>query len=172
LWLSYNRIESLAGVEKLRNLRVLCIGQNNLRKIDELRRLEALPLFEELVLKGNPLQQTFKEGLMAYAKRALQLLPYLKKLDGLSVEYWRAMIDQHQVAKLRGLFDRIDLDKGGSVTCAELSRTMKSDDQVGKLLSIEKGKEEELFAEMDNDGGGDISWDEFLLFFSQRLNQY
>ena len=64
--------------------------------------------------------------------------------------------------------------------------------QVGKLLSIEKGKEEELFAEMDNDGkhnayqdyafatfhicicqgGGDISWDEFLLFFSQRLNQY
>ena len=92
-----------------------------------------------------------------------------QKLDGLSVEYWRAMIDQHQVAKLRGLFDRIDLDKvnhclcrklwtgiiwvlwmsvctvkglplyavkgslrmqGGSVTCAELSRTMKSDDQV------------------------------------------
>ena len=105
-----------------------------------------------------------------------------QKLDGLSVEYWRALIDQHQVAKLRGLFDRIDLDKvihcpcrklwtalfgffhwmsraiyactvkglpvyavkglplyavkgslrtqGGSVTCAELSRTMKSDDQV------------------------------------------
>lgn len=64
---------------------------------------------------------------------------------------------------------------------------------MGKLLNIEKGKEAEIFKQMDNDGttpdadddprcdgdmklcatgGGDISWDEFLLFFSQRLNQF
>jgi len=41
-----------------------------------------------------------------------------------------------------------------------------------KILGVEKGKETELFAEMDEDAGGDISWDEFLLFFSQRLNDF
>ena len=43
-----------------------------------------------------------------------------QKLDGLSVEYWRALIDQHQVAKLRGLFDRIDLDKVIHCPCRKL----------------------------------------------------
>ena len=38
--------------------------------------------------------------------------------------------------------------------------------QVGKLLSIEKGKEEELFAEMDNDGKHNAYQDYALLLFT------
>lgn len=41
------------GIDRLRNLRVLCVGQNNIRKIDDVKRLEACALLEELVLVGN-----------------------------------------------------------------------------------------------------------------------
>ena len=44
--------------------------------------------------------------------------------------------------------------------------------QMRRSLGVVKGKEAELFLEMDEDAGGDISWDEFLLFFSQRLNDF
>ena len=74
--------------------------------------------------------------------------------------------------KLRSLFDRIDLDRGGSITAPEMTKVLQKDDEVRRLLGVQKGKEADLFDEMDEDGGGDISWDEFLLFFGQRLNDF
>merc|ERR1711988_704993 len=90
LWISYNAISSLAGVEKLKCLKVLYVGNNKLGDIKELQRLVELPDLEELVLFGNPYHQNMvaKEGELAYAAQVLEILPNLKKLDGISAIEW------------------------------------------------------------------------------------
>lgn len=172
LWVSYNNISSLCGLERLKGLRVLCIANNRIKKWDEIEKLRSLPLLAEVVLKGNPIMTECKDGEIGYAKVVLNMLPHLQKLDGIAAAKWRQHIDEHHSTKLKGLFDRIDLDRSGTITAAEMSKVLKNDDDMRKILAVEKGKEAELFAEMDEDAGGDISWDEFLLFFSQRLNDF
>ena len=53
LWLSYNNIIGLAGVEKLHNLEVLYFANNKVNDVKELDRLQMLPKFVELVFHGN-----------------------------------------------------------------------------------------------------------------------
>lgn len=53
LWLSYNNIIGLSGVEKLQNLEVLYLSNNKVNDIKELDRLASLPKFVELVFHGN-----------------------------------------------------------------------------------------------------------------------
>lgn len=55
LWMSYNLVEKLAGVEKLSNLRVLYLGNNKVRDWAEVERLAALDKLEDLLLRGCPL---------------------------------------------------------------------------------------------------------------------
>eukprot|EP00658_Telonema_sp_P-2_P061808 TRINITY_DN5046_c0_g1_i8.p2 TRINITY_DN5046_c0_g1~~TRINITY_DN5046_c0_g1_i8.p2 ORF type:complete len:100 (+),score=40.74 TRINITY_DN5046_c0_g1_i8:133-432(+) len=52
---SYNWISSLAGIENLKNLKVLYLGNNHINKFRELHRLVELPDLQELVLYGNPI---------------------------------------------------------------------------------------------------------------------
>jgi dynein light chain 1, axonemal len=52
LWISYNNIEKLAGIEKLKNLRVLYIANNKIEKWAE---------FERLVCSGD-LAHVFERG--------------------------------------------------------------------------------------------------------------
>jgi len=172
LWLSYNNISSFSGLERLKQLRVLCIANNKVKKWDELDKLTQLPLLAEVVLKGNPFVTECKEGDITYARQVLKTLPHLQKLDGISTAKWRQRIDEYNTTKLKNLFDRIDLDRGGTITANEMGKVLKNDDEMRKILGVQKGKEAELFSEMDEDGGGDISWDEFLLFFGQRLNDF
>jgi hypothetical protein len=53
LWLSYNNIVGLAGVEKLQHLEVLYLSNNKVNDVKELDRLAMLPKFIELVFHGN-----------------------------------------------------------------------------------------------------------------------
>lgn len=172
LWLSYNDIASLSGLERCRQLRVLCIANNKIKKWEEVEKLKELPLIAEVVLKGNPIMLECKDGTIGYAKLVLNLLPHLQKLDGIATARWRHKIDEHHSAKLKNLFDRMDLDRSGSISAPEMAKVLKNDDEMRRSLGVVKGKEAELFLEMDEDAGGDISWDEFLLFFSQRLNDF
>merc|ERR1712100_520363 len=64
LWVSYNQIASLSGIEKLKCLKVLFVGNNKIADVKEVQRLCELPELEELVLFGNPIHATLvaKEG--------------------------------------------------------------------------------------------------------------
>ena len=48
LWLSYNNIASFSGIERLKQLRVLCIANNKIKSWAELERLTQLPLLAEV----------------------------------------------------------------------------------------------------------------------------
>ncbi|EFN54314.1 hypothetical protein CHLNCDRAFT_135528 [Chlorella variabilis] len=88
LWLSYNQIDRLAGIEKCSQLRVLYASNNRIKDWAEIDRLSALPELEDLLLVGNPLYNEWKENgaLPQYRIEVLKRVPTLKKLDGQPVD--------------------------------------------------------------------------------------
>merc|ERR1711967_5292 len=80
LWVSYNQIASLSGVEKLKCLKVFYAGNNKISDIKEVAKLAELPELEEIVLFGNPFHANIvsKEGELEYVQRVLEILPKLK----------------------------------------------------------------------------------------------
>ncbi|KFM24177.1 Dynein light chain 1, axonemal [Auxenochlorella protothecoides] len=88
LWISYNSIEKLVGIEKAPGIRVLYASNNKIRDWLEIERLTALPDLEELLLAGNPLhsEAAAAGNLTAYRLEVLRRLPHLKKLDGIPIE--------------------------------------------------------------------------------------
>jgi len=80
LYLDRNKIASLAGIEELTRLRALSLQENAIENLDEIIRLQSLPLLTHLDLRGCPLG-----NLPSYRHRLLHLLPSLHSLDGLEV---------------------------------------------------------------------------------------
>lgn len=81
LWISYNLIEKLRGIRVMKKLKILYMS-NNLVKDWEFVRLAELPLLEELVFVGNPLQEKFAADQNSWIEEATKRVPNLKKLDG------------------------------------------------------------------------------------------
>ncbi|KAK2078331.1 hypothetical protein QBZ16_004200 [Prototheca wickerhamii] len=89
LWVSYNQLDRLAGVEKARGLRVLYASNNRIKDWAEVDRLAALPDLEDLLLLGNPIHQeavALAGSTQSYRLEVLRRLSRLKKLDGVPVE--------------------------------------------------------------------------------------
>mmetsp|Transcript_22920 Transcript_22920/g.58503 ORF Transcript_22920/g.58503 Transcript_22920/m.58503 type:complete len:197 (-) Transcript_22920:320-910(-) len=88
LWLSYNVITSLGGLEKLQNLRVLFMSNNKIASWGEVEKLAALANLEDVLLVGNPLYNDYKDNnaLSEYRIEVIKRLPNLKKLDGIPVD--------------------------------------------------------------------------------------
>lgn len=86
LWLSYNNLTSLAGIEKLKKLKVLYCGNNKISSWSEVDRLKELPELEDLLLQGNPLEKNSKDNGENWRIEVLRRLPTLKKLDGRSFD--------------------------------------------------------------------------------------
>ncbi|MEW5302398.1 MAG: hypothetical protein WDW38_002446 [Sanguina aurantia] len=88
LWLSLNQIVSLAGVEKLSNLRVLYMTNNKIAGWGEIDRLAVLDKLEDLLLVGNPLYNDYKDNnaLSEYRVEVIKRLPNIKKLDGVPID--------------------------------------------------------------------------------------
>lgn len=80
LWISYNLIEKLKGIEAMKNLRVLYIGNNMVKDWTEFSKINSLPMLEELLFSGNPLAENMDENV--YRNEAIRRLTYVKKLDG------------------------------------------------------------------------------------------
>ena len=82
--MSYNPIDKLTGIDKLKSLKVLFMGNCKVASEKEFAKLQDAPCLEELVFFGNPLHRTLaeKEGELAYYKFVLDMLPNLRKLDG------------------------------------------------------------------------------------------
>lgn len=81
LWISYNSIEKLKGINVLRKLRVLYISNNQIKDWIEFARLQELPCLENLLFMGNPLHENFTDE-TSYRAECNKRLPSLKKLDG------------------------------------------------------------------------------------------
>eukprot|EP00891_Asterochloris_glomerata_P007676 jgi/Astpho2/7676/e_gw1.00115.188.1_t len=99
LWISYNLLERLVGVEKLGALRVLYCSNNKIKDWSETDRLGPLAALEELLLVGNPLYNEYKDKgeTQAYRIEVLKRIPQLKKLDGIPVD-----VDERDAAKAAG----------------------------------------------------------------------
>lgn len=84
LWLSYNLVEKLKGIQVLKGLRILCLSNNLVKEWVEFNRLQELPALESLVFVGNPLVEATGGGdsELTWRSEATRRLPLLKKLDG------------------------------------------------------------------------------------------
>ncbi|NXA91602.1 DNAL1 protein, partial [Melanocharis versteri] len=96
LWISYNLIEKLRGIRVMKKLKVLYMSNNlvkdwvfhNLAVVftfmvaAEFVRLAELPVLEELVFVGNPLQEKYAADQNSWIEEATKRVPNLKKLDG------------------------------------------------------------------------------------------
>lgn len=81
LWISYNGIEKLKGITVLKKLKVLYMSNNLVKDWAEFSKLTELPLIEDLLFVGNPLEERHTaDG--DWRKQVAQRLKSLKKLDG------------------------------------------------------------------------------------------
>jgi len=86
LWLSYNQIASLAGVEKLVNLQVIYMSNNKIDKWPEVERLQALPKMRDLNLTNNPLHQKTLAEDLNWRVEVIKRMEKLKVIDGALIE--------------------------------------------------------------------------------------
>ncbi|XP_074680347.1 dynein axonemal light chain 1 isoform X2 [Strix aluco] len=82
LWISYNFIEKLRGIRVMKKLKVLYMSNNLVKDWAEFVRLAELPLLEDLVFVGNPLQEKYaSDQKNNWIEEATKRVPTLKKLD-------------------------------------------------------------------------------------------
>ncbi|CAH3044464.1 dynein axonemal light chain 1 [Pocillopora verrucosa] len=84
LWISYNNIEKLKGIGVLKKLKVLYMSNNQVKTWDEFQKLVDLPLLEDLLFVGNPLEEKHSND-GDWRDLATKRLSKLKKLDGVPV---------------------------------------------------------------------------------------
>lgn len=85
LWISYNKIDKLSGLDKLKNLKVLYMSNNQVAAWSEIDRLaNQCPDLQDVLFIGNPIYNNSSEK--DYRLMMLQRLPKLVKLDGVPVD--------------------------------------------------------------------------------------
>ncbi len=98
LWISYNKIDKLTGLDKLKNLRVLYMSNNLIGQWSEIDRLaNQCPELVDVLFINNPIY-TSAPSERDYRLMMLQRLPKLSILDGTPVE----PEEREEAEKLRG----------------------------------------------------------------------
>lgn len=84
LWISYNNIDKLHGIEEMHRLKVLYMSNNKIAEWEEIDRLKGLTELTDVLFIGNPLQVKYKKNnmLKQYEMEMVKRLRSLKKLDG------------------------------------------------------------------------------------------
>ncbi|KAJ3195979.1 taspase, threonine aspartase, 1 [Irineochytrium annulatum] len=81
LWVSYNQIERLNGIECCKKLKVLYASNNKIKLWEGVTPLQSLPLLEDLLLVGNPIEEKCTaDG--TWTAEISKKFTSLKKLDG------------------------------------------------------------------------------------------
>merc|ERR1711988_1247442 len=166
LWVSYNQIASLSGVEKLKCLKVFYAGNNKISDIKAVAKLAELPELEEVVLFGNPFHANIvsKEGELEYVTKVLEVLPKLKKLDGISVIEWRQKMDSGNEKQLREVFARVDADGGGTLDQDELRAAVK-DPEIAKIMKLDPVEIEVILFKILKSGAEEVTFEDFCYWF-------
>ena len=75
------------------------------------------------------------------------------------------LLSPEEINEFREIFNLVDKDRGGSITKVELSELMDT-------LGIDATPEEIdlMISEIDQDGNGDIDFEEFVLVMSRKVN--
>ena len=94
LWLSYNAVSSLDGLQACLRLRVLYLSNNALKDWAELDKLASLPELTDVVLVGNPIYTSAPDPAAARLL-VLKRLPRLTKIDS----YLITDLDRQAVAR-------------------------------------------------------------------------
>lgn len=167
LWISYNPIDKLTGIEKLKCLKVLFMGNCKVSAEKEFQKLTELPCLEELVFFGNPIHRNMSDagGDLAWPRYVLSVLPNLRKLDGISTVEWNQKLSgKGNEAEMKEVFDKMDKDGSGTISVSEMKDALK-DEEIQTYLRIDKARVEDIFKKVDQNGNGEISWDEFKEHF-------
>ena len=80
LWLSYNLIEKLEGIQSCVKLTTLYISHNKIKSLDEVAKLSQLPSLKDLLLSDNPLYGDKDKDSMK--PLVIKRVPGLEILDG------------------------------------------------------------------------------------------
>jgi dynein light chain 1 len=95
LWLSYNLIEKLDGLQPCTKLQTLFISNNKIKNWDEVDKLKDLPEIANVLFIGNPIyEQIPKDQYLLVLKR----IPTLKNVDG-------KIIDDSILEKVKAMGD-------------------------------------------------------------------
>ena len=167
LWMSYNPIDKLTGIEKLRNLKVLFMGNCKVSSDKELMRLADLPNLEELVFFGNPIHRSMieKEGELAWPAYILNILPNLRKLDGISMVEWKQKMSGGNDAQVKEVFEKIAKGES-SVPVADVKEALK-DTEVAQYLSLSPAEVEAGLEKMEGSGAATVTVADFANFFGK-----
>lgn len=85
LWISYNKIDKLTGLDKLKSLRVLFMSNNNVSSWGEIDRLaNQCPELVDVLFFNNPIQ-TSSPSVQEYRVNLLMRMPKLNCIDGVPV---------------------------------------------------------------------------------------
>lgn len=86
LWISYNKIDKLTGLDKLKNLKVLYMSNNNISSWGEIDRLaNQCPELTEVLFYNNPIC-TEAASPKEYRLNLLARMPKLTRIDGVQVD--------------------------------------------------------------------------------------
>jgi len=81
LWLSYNNLERLNGVESCKKLKVLYASNNKIKEWAGITCLASLPLITDVLLSGNPLEEKCVAENTLIPEMSKRFVT-LKRLDG------------------------------------------------------------------------------------------
>lgn len=84
LWLSYNLISSLDGLQACSALTVLYIGNNKISDWGELEKLASLPSLKDVLLQGNPIYDSAPDPATARCM-VVKRCPNIDKLDNILI---------------------------------------------------------------------------------------
>merc|ERR1711871_1013834 len=123
---------------------------------------ELLPLswfFAFIYTFGIPF--TFYTILITNKKRVKEDIELSVQVGNGQLEY----LTEHQIQDIKTVFDHADVDGGGTISVAELRTMMAS-----LNMHCSGWQFDELVAEVDADGSGEIDFPEFCVFVANRLN--
>jgi len=152
LWISYNHISTLDGLHPCVKLTTLFIGNNKIKNWEELLKLGANSVLDNVLLLGNPLYDGLSRK--AAAPKVISMLPSLRTVDGEMITGFDSdnniatVIKENLISNYGSLDDALAAASGVST-----SQSLEKNDFITALsnLKIDSNDAETLFDAMNGE---------------------